>query len=128
MRGIGAPPPHGGTGPFLYSCNPPALIHSLPLALLQSDIPSCKSYLTVIDSVLLPFNPSTLPPEDWLLPSGALGVEGCFVQPNGLITGSTIKAGASNLQVGGGNLGRPRLAWVVWKGGGREKAALGRRR
>ncbi|GAB4817690.1 hypothetical protein N2152v2_004736 [Parachlorella kessleri] len=70
-------------------------------SVVQSDILACKSVLTVIDSVLLPFDPNTLPTEDWLAPSAALGAPGCFVQPNGMITGATIKAGDSNIQKGG---------------------------
>lgn len=82
---------------------------------LRSDVQSCKSYITVIDSVLLPFNPTTLPPEDWLKPSAAVGVKGCFVQANGMVTGTTLKAGDANSQVGDG--------WVGWRAGRRDGLA-----
>lgn len=67
---------------------------------LQSDVMACKSPLTVIDAVLLPFDPAALPSEDWLQPAKAVGVEGCFVAPNGLITGDVLRDGRANPQAG----------------------------
>jgi hypothetical protein len=66
-----------------------------------ADLEASNGVIHVIDTVLLPFDPTTLPPEDWLRPSGALGVQGCFVQPNGLITGATLLSGEGNVQVSG---------------------------
>lgn len=72
---------------------------------------SCKSYLTLIDTVLLPFDPAALaaspspaPPGAAATPPGvgaALGVPAqCSVQANALINGTTtVKAGDSNRQV-----------------------------
>jgi len=60
-------------------------------SVVKSDVPACKSYITVVDSVLLPFDPAA-PPAD------AIGLKGCSVQANGLIRGSDVKSGDSNIQ------------------------------
>jgi uncharacterized surface protein with fasciclin (FAS1) repeats len=66
---------------------------------ITSDIPACKSYITMIDTVLLPFDPSaSLPANDFLAAADILGVTGCAVQQNALIQGSEITSGSINIQ------------------------------
>ena len=67
---------------------------------VKSDVPTCKAYITVIDNVLLPFDPVTASrlSNDVLAPATILGAQGCGVQPNALITGSVVKSGESNVQ------------------------------
>ncbi|GAB4817667.1 hypothetical protein N2152v2_004713 [Parachlorella kessleri] len=67
---------------------------------LKSDIMSCKSYLNVIDTVLLPFDPAPLANGGGV--ASALGVPPqCSVQANGMINGSTtVLDGNANRQYG----------------------------
>ena len=60
---------------------------------------SCKSYLNVIDTVLLPFDPAPLANGGGV--SSALGIpQQCSVQANGLINGTTtVLDGNANRQV-----------------------------
>jgi uncharacterized surface protein with fasciclin (FAS1) repeats len=65
---------------------------------IKSDIPSCKAYITMVDTVLLPFDPASLPANDAFAAADILGVAGCAVQQNALIQGSEVKSGSSNIQ------------------------------
>jgi len=66
---------------------------------ITSDIVACKSYITMIDTVLLPFDPSaSLPANDFLAAARILGVDGCAVQQNSLIQGSEVTSGSGNIQ------------------------------
>ncbi len=63
---------------------------------------ACKSYINLIDSVLLPFDPATVAtlPASAAGAAAVLGAGGCAVQPNSMVAGQEIKAGAANRQVG----------------------------
>lgn len=63
-------------------------------------MPSCKGYITLVDSLLLPFDPATPPQNDFAAAAAMLGAQGCAVQPNSQIVGQEIKAGDANRQVG----------------------------
>lgn len=65
---------------------------------IKSDVPACKAYITVIDSVLLPFDPNTPPSNDASAAAAAVGMKGCSLQSNALIRGSDVKSGESNIQ------------------------------
>lgn len=66
---------------------------------VKSDVPTCKAYVTIIDTVLVPFDPVvTRPVNDFTAAAQVMGAAGCAVQPNSLIIGSEIKAGESNIQ------------------------------
>lgn len=67
----------------------------------QSDVPACKSLLTVIDAVLLPFDSASPPPADALSTAALVGARGCGVQPNAVIAGQELKAGEQNRVVSG---------------------------
>lgn len=64
--------------------------------MLQSDVQACKAFVTLIDTVLLPFDPAGPAPTD---AAALLGVQGCAVLSNSLIAGQEIKPGESNRQV-----------------------------
>jgi len=62
---------------------------------------ACKAYLTVVDTVLMPFDPATLPSPT--APLGeALGAGQCVVQANAMLNATTLVDGASNRQHSGG--------------------------
>ncbi|KAL4426862.1 hypothetical protein ABPG77_006648 [Micractinium sp. CCAP 211/92] len=63
---------------------------------VKSDVQACKAFVTLIDTVLLPFDPAGPEPTD---AAALLGVQGCAVLPNSLIAGQEIKPGESNRQV-----------------------------
>ncbi|KAI7844504.1 hypothetical protein COHA_001863 [Chlorella ohadii] len=63
---------------------------------VKSDVTACKSLITLIDSVLLPFDPTAAPAPDYLAVSRLVGARGCGVQPNALITGTELQAGDAN--------------------------------
>lgn len=65
---------------------------------LQSDVPSCKGYIALVDAVLLPFDPAVPLPTDFTAAGAMLGAAGCAVQPNALIRGTQVLAGESNRQ------------------------------
>lgn len=67
---------------------------------VKSDVPACKSYVTVIDTVLLPFDPAAVnPSNDFATAAGvAVGATGCALAPNALIRGAEVKSGTSNIQ------------------------------
>lgn len=66
---------------------------------LTSDVASCKSYITVIDTVLMPFNPSNLTSTgNGGLVGAAVGAPACAIQGNTAINGTVLKDGASNRQ------------------------------
>lgn len=67
---------------------------------VQSDVPSCKAYVTLIDTVLLPFDPAAVAPSnDFGAAAGAaVGAPGCALAPNSLIRGSEVKPGEANIQ------------------------------
>ena len=66
---------------------------------IKSDVPACKGYVTMIDTVLLPFDPTTArPSNDFTATAQVLGADGCAVQQNSLIMGSEVKSGESNIQ------------------------------
>jgi hypothetical protein len=67
---------------------------------VQSDVPACKAYINLIDTVLLPFDPSTPPPTDYTAAAAVVGAQGCVVQANALINGTEVKAGDANRQAG----------------------------
>ncbi|PSC73937.1 Beta-Ig-H3 fasciclin [Micractinium conductrix] len=62
---------------------------------VKSDVPACKALVTVIDSVLLPWNPAGAPPAD---AAALVSAMGCAVNPNAIIAGQEIKAGDANRQ------------------------------
>ncbi|KAL4859409.1 hypothetical protein ACK3TF_000516 [Chlorella vulgaris] len=64
----------------------------------NSDVPSCKGYITLVDAVLLPFDPAVPLPTDFTAAGAMLGAAGCAVQPNALIRGTQVLAGESNRQ------------------------------
>lgn len=68
-------------------------------------MPACKSLVTLIDSVLLPFDPTAPPANDFLAPAALVRAAGCGVQPNALIAGQELVAGDANRQVGKGGRG-----------------------
>lgn len=82
--------------PLLYSRS---CVHRHPCPSPQSDVPACKSLITLIDSVLLPFDPAATPAPDYLAVASLVGARGCGVQPNALITGTELKAGDANRHV-----------------------------
>lgn len=62
----------------------------------QGDVMACKSYFNVIDTVLLPFDPETLPTDN---PVGAaLEASTCNIQNNAVASGTVVKSGDSNVQ------------------------------
>jgi hypothetical protein len=66
---------------------------------VKSDIPGCKSYINMIDTVLFPFDTSSsLPANDVFAAADILGVAGCAVQQNALIQGSEVASGSNNIQ------------------------------
>jgi hypothetical protein len=65
---------------------------------LKSDIPSCKGYITLIDTVLLPFDPAQAPANDALAAAAVVGAAGCAVQANSVVRGAAIRDGAANPQ------------------------------
>ena len=97
---------HAGAAPAHAAPDSPPRALSRPPPRLQSDVPACKSLITLIDAVLLPFNPASPPPADYLAPAAELGAQGCAVAPNALITGQEAKAGDANRQVGRAGVAR----------------------
>ena len=59
---------------------------------LRSDITGCKSFVTEIDAVLLPFDPSTLSGSAALASGEAVGADQCAVTPNSIIIGDDISS------------------------------------
>ena len=91
-------------------------------------MPACKALVTVIDSVLLPWNPAGAPPAD---AAALVSAMGCAVNPNAIIAGQEIKAGDANRQVGGEEAAPARgaevgLRWGL-RWGGRRRACARRR-
>lgn len=84
---------------------------NLPSHLLcwQADVPACKSVISLIDAVLLPFDPAAPPANDAYAAAAMLGARGCGVAPNALIAGQEIKAGQANRQVGAAGAGWVRV-------------------
>ena len=64
-----------------------------------SDLMSCKAYLTMVDTVLLPFDLGAQPAGASL--GAALGAPQCTVQANAALNGTTLVNGASNRQRSG---------------------------
>ncbi len=83
----------------LYSFRLTSSLQTLPPFGTQSDVTACKSLITLIDSVLLPFDPTAAPAPDYLAVSSLVGARGCGVQPNALITGTELQAGDANRHV-----------------------------
>jgi hypothetical protein len=68
---------------------------------IASDIGSCKSYINVIDTVLMPFDPTQLTATNGSSASplsAAIGAPACVIQGNSDINGTALNDGASNRQ------------------------------
>jgi hypothetical protein len=108
----------------------PSSGHSIKSSLLrvQSDIPSCKSYINIIDSVLLPFDPALVAGREADLMLGSLlGAGGCGIQGNAIILGNVLLHGTANLQVSYHRM----IVWLdacEFKRGGERLQALSTRR
>jgi hypothetical protein len=61
-------------------------------------VEACKATITLVDSVLLPFDPAAPPAANELAASGVVGGGACTVSPNSIIKGNVVKAGDANPQ------------------------------
>lgn len=75
-----------------------------------SDIMACKAYLTMIDTVLLPFAPASVPADGDV--GAVLGAGQCVLQANAALNATALVDGASNRQRSGKC---QRAVLVMWR-------------